>query len=95
MAEVRLALDRFGDDLWQEVSSGRDHPTIAVDDTGRVFHAERLETAYGQHALGEVLDRNRPSRTTGPSETPLPTCPCVTDGYSGIDTEHEDRGCWS
>jgi hypothetical protein len=74
MAEVRLALDRFGDDLWQEVSSGRDHPTIAVDDTGRVFHAERLETAYGQHALGEVLDRNRPSRTTGRLK---PHCPLV------------------
>jgi len=56
MAEVRAALDRFGDELWREVAFGHDRPTIAVHLAGHVFHTERLESLSGQRALEDVLD---------------------------------------
>jgi uncharacterized protein (DUF433 family)/DNA-binding transcriptional MerR regulator len=56
MTEVRAALDRFGDELWQEVTPGHDRTTIAVDRIGHVFHAERLEHVTGQLALEDALD---------------------------------------
>lgn len=56
MAEVRQALDRFGDDLWRETDRGEDRPTVAVTADGTVIHVERGETASGQQAMQDALD---------------------------------------
>lgn len=56
MAEVRDALDAFGDELWEEAPQGHDRPTIKVDGTGHVIHAGRGEDASGQRVIGDVLD---------------------------------------
>lgn len=56
MAEVRDALDAFGDQLWEEAPQGHDRPTIRVDAAGHVIHPERGEDASGQRVIGDVLD---------------------------------------
>lgn len=56
MAEVRRALDRFAEELWEEVRPGVERPTIVVDATGKVFHRPRMEATDGQRALESTLD---------------------------------------
>lgn len=56
MAEVRAALDAFGDELWEEAPRGHDRPTIKVDASGHVIHTGRREDVSGQRVMGEVLD---------------------------------------
>lgn len=65
MSEVRAALDQFSDDLWSEVEPGDTRPTIKVDQAGRVFHRDRLESSSGQRALDGTLDLFEPF-STGP-----------------------------
>lgn len=52
MAEVRRALDRFGDDLWTDDQA----PTLVAASDGTVVHLDRAESSTGQRVLEPVMD---------------------------------------